>query len=57
MTFADWHELTPAAAARRVHQQLAALPAAQQRACVAQLPSERALAERFEAADRNAPPA
>lgn len=55
MPFADWHELSPTAAARRVHQRLDALAPAQQRACVAQLPSERELADRFAAADRNAP--
>lgn len=55
MTFADWHDLPPAAAARRVYQRLAALPAAQQRACVAVLPAEPVLAERFAAADRRAP--
>lgn len=55
MTFADWHELPPAAAARRLRERVAALPAAQQRATIARLPDEATLADRFAAADRSAP--
>ncbi len=44
MTFADWQSLAPAAAARLVHQRVAALPPAQQRAALAWLAPEPALA-------------
>jgi amidase/aspartyl-tRNA(Asn)/glutamyl-tRNA(Gln) amidotransferase subunit A len=44
MTFADWKSLTPAAAARLVHQRVAALPPAQQRAALAWLAPEPRLA-------------
>ncbi len=44
MTFADWQTLAPAAAARLVHERVAALPAAQQRAALAWLAPEPRLA-------------
>jgi amidase/aspartyl-tRNA(Asn)/glutamyl-tRNA(Gln) amidotransferase subunit A len=44
MTFADWQSLSPAAAARLVHQRVAALPPAQQRAALAWLAPEPQLA-------------
>lgn len=44
MTFADWQSLPPAAAARLVHQRVAALPPAQQRAALAWLAPEARLA-------------
>ncbi len=55
MTFADWKALSPAAAARLVHQRVAALPPAQQRAAVATLASESDLAAAIAAAPRGAP--
>ncbi|MGH7957163.1 MAG: amidase [Opitutaceae bacterium] len=56
MTFADWQTLTPAAAAREVHARVRTrLPAAQQRAAIAQLASEAELADRFAAAPPNTP--
>jgi aspartyl-tRNA(Asn)/glutamyl-tRNA(Gln) amidotransferase subunit A len=55
MDFAGWHELNPAQAARRLLAGVAALPVAQQRACIASLPDEPALAARFAAANRQAP--
>lgn len=46
MTFADWQSLAPEAAARLVHQRVAALPPAQQRAALAWLaPEDRLAAE------------
>ena len=50
MTFADWKQLTPGAAARRVHAMVAALPPAQQRAAVATLLPEPELAKKIEMA-------
>ncbi|WP_414661559.1 amidase [Horticoccus sp. 23ND18S-11] len=48
MTFRDWQELTPAAAARELHRRvITLLPPAQQRAAIAELPSESELAVRF----------
>lgn len=44
MTFADWQSLSPEAAARLVHQRVAALPPAQQRAALAWLAPEPRLA-------------
>ena len=44
MTFADWQSLSPEAAARLVHQRVAALPPAQQRAALAWLCPEPQLA-------------
>jgi amidase/aspartyl-tRNA(Asn)/glutamyl-tRNA(Gln) amidotransferase subunit A len=44
MTFADWQSLTPASAARLVHERVAALPVAQQRAALAWLAPEPRLA-------------
>lgn len=55
MTFADWHELAPATAARRLCAGLAALPPAQRQACVASVADESTLTARFAAADRSAP--
>ena len=56
MTFADWQELTPAAAAHEVHARTRSrLSPAQQRAAIAQLPSESILAERFASARSDAP--
>jgi len=46
MPFADWQSLAPAAAARLVHERVAALPPAQQRAALAWLaPEDRLAAE------------
>ena len=46
MTFAAWQSLAPAAAARLVHERVAALPPAQQRAALAWLaPEDRLSAE------------
>lgn len=45
MTFADWQSLSPEAAARLVHERVASLPPAQQRAALAWLASEPRLAE------------
>jgi aspartyl-tRNA(Asn)/glutamyl-tRNA(Gln) amidotransferase subunit A len=55
MTFADWQQLSPTAAARRVHTGVATLPPAQQRAAIASLPDESTLTARFAAADRQGP--
>jgi len=55
MTFADWKILSPATAARLVHQRVAALPPAQQRAAVATLASESDLASAIAVAPRGAP--
>jgi amidase/aspartyl-tRNA(Asn)/glutamyl-tRNA(Gln) amidotransferase subunit A len=56
MTFADWQTLTPAKAAREVHERVRQrLPPAQQRAAIAQLADEATLASRFAAAAPNAP--
>lgn len=44
MTFVDWQSLSPEAAARLVHQRVAALPPAQQRAALAWLAPEPQLA-------------
>ncbi|MEY4488000.1 MAG: hypothetical protein RIQ79_508 [Verrucomicrobiota bacterium] len=55
MTFADWKNLPPAAAARLVHQRVAALPSAQQRAALATLAPEAALADALAASPRGAP--
>lgn len=50
MGFSEWQQLTPAAAARRIHERVRAqLSPAQQRAALAILPSEPELAARFEA--------
>jgi aspartyl-tRNA(Asn)/glutamyl-tRNA(Gln) amidotransferase subunit A len=50
MTFADWQSLSPEAAARLVHQRVAALPPAQQRAALAWLAPEARLAAELSAA-------
>jgi len=55
MTFDDWRELTPAAAARRVREACLRLPPAQQRATVAAMADEGTLLERFAGANRAAP--
>ncbi len=55
MTFADWKNLPPAAAARLVHQRAAALPPAQQRAAIAVLAPEAGLAAELAAAPAAAP--
>ena len=56
MTFADWQNLTPAAAAREVHERVRTrLSPAQQRAAIAQLASESELTARFEAARPGSP--
>ena len=58
MTFADWQSLSPEAAARLVHQRVAALPPAQQRAALAWLAPEPRLAAELAAASgssRSAP--
>jgi amidase/aspartyl-tRNA(Asn)/glutamyl-tRNA(Gln) amidotransferase subunit A len=55
MTFADWKALSPAAAARLVHQRVAALRPAQQRAALATLAPEPALAAELANAPRTAP--
>lgn len=49
MGFSEWHELEPAAAARRIHEEVRAkLSPAQQKAALAVLPSEADLVARFE---------
>jgi aspartyl-tRNA(Asn)/glutamyl-tRNA(Gln) amidotransferase subunit A len=54
MTFREWRELSPAAAAREVHQRVESrLSPAQRRAVVASLPSENDLATAFAAAPRD----
>jgi amidase/aspartyl-tRNA(Asn)/glutamyl-tRNA(Gln) amidotransferase subunit A len=50
MTFSEWQQLTPEAAAREVHRRVAALPAAQQRAAIADLAPEAELVAAFRAA-------
>src|SRR3954451_5955366 len=56
MTFRDWRELSPAAAAREVHQRVQSrLSAEQRRAVIATLPSENDLATAFAAAPRTGP--
>lgn len=56
MTFRDWQHLSPTDAARELHRRVrTALPPAQQRAALASLPDEAALAHRFATADRSAP--
>lgn len=55
MNFDGWHELKPAPAAKQLLANVAALPAAQQRACLASLPDEATLTARFAGADRTAP--
>ena len=56
MTFAEWQQLTPEAAAREVHERVRTrLPAAQQRAAIAHLSSEHELAARFAAVPVTAP--
>ena len=50
MTFADWQSLSPEAAARLVHQRVAALPPAQQRAALAWLAPEPRLTDELAAA-------
>lgn len=56
MTFADWQQLSPDAAARELHQRFhSRLSPAQQRAVIAQLPAEPELAARFAAAERHVP--
>ncbi|MEY3774076.1 MAG: hypothetical protein RLZZ129_856 [Verrucomicrobiota bacterium] len=55
MNFDGWHELKPAPAAKQLLANVAALPAAQQRACITSLPDETTLIARFAAADREAP--
>lgn len=55
MTFADWHELAPEAAARTVLARVAAMSSAQRRAVIASLPEAAQLTTRFAAADRQAP--
>src|SRR3954468_2681182 len=56
MTFRDWRELSPAAAAREVHQRVdSRLNAQQRRAVMATLPSENDLAPAFAAAPRAGP--
>jgi amidase/aspartyl-tRNA(Asn)/glutamyl-tRNA(Gln) amidotransferase subunit A len=48
MTFSEWQQLTPSAAARELHQRVTTrLPPLQQRAVIAQLYSEANLAARF----------
>src|SRR4051812_35980223 len=50
MTFTDWQQLSPEAAAREVHQRIRTrLAPAQQRAAIAQLCPERELTNRFAA--------
>ena len=56
MTFPDWQELAPAAAARELHHRVQTrLPSAQQRAVIAQLVPEEQLMMRFAAAGAGAP--
>jgi amidase/aspartyl-tRNA(Asn)/glutamyl-tRNA(Gln) amidotransferase subunit A len=55
MTFADWQSLSPAASARLVHQRVAALPPAQQRAALAWLAPEPRLAAELAASTSSSP--
>jgi aspartyl-tRNA(Asn)/glutamyl-tRNA(Gln) amidotransferase subunit A len=56
MTFADWQQLSPEAAAREIHQRIrTGLAPGQQRAAIAQLASETELAARFAATPKTAP--
>ncbi len=56
MIFLDWRQLSPAAAARKVHELVRTrLSSSQQRAVIASLVSEPELADRFARAPRNAP--
>src|SRR5258705_4934076 len=56
MTFSDWQELTPSAAARELHHRVSTrLPPAQQVAVIAQLCSEPELATRFATANPASP--
>src|SRR5688500_4691761 len=56
MTFREWQELTPSAAARELHRRVAALlPPVQQRAVIAHLFTEDELATRFAAAPAGSP--
>jgi amidase/aspartyl-tRNA(Asn)/glutamyl-tRNA(Gln) amidotransferase subunit A len=56
MTFSDWQKLSPTAAAREVHQRIQTrLRPGQARAAIAQLASERELAERLAAAPATSP--
>ena len=55
MTFADWQSLAPEAAARLVHERVAALPPAQQRAALAWLAPEARLAAELSAAPASSP--
>ncbi len=56
MTFADWQSLSPEAAARLVHQRVAALPPAQQRAALAWLAPEARLAAELRGSLGGTPP-
>ncbi len=53
MTFRDWHDLAPGAAAQQLLARVRALPPVQQRAAIAVLPSENELATSFAAAPRD----
>lgn len=55
MTFREWQQLSPAAAAREVHRRVAQLPPAQHRAVIATLAPEPGLAAQFAAAPRTGP--
>jgi len=56
MTFADWQSLTPAAAAREVHERVRSrLTTPQQRAAIAQLIPETELAAQIAGVPANAP--
>lgn len=55
MNFRDWQQLTSADAADRFLQRVRALPATQQRAIFAWLPSREELIRAFDEADRSAP--
>jgi amidase/aspartyl-tRNA(Asn)/glutamyl-tRNA(Gln) amidotransferase subunit A len=55
MNFADWHDLSPADAARHLLSRVAALPPAQRRATIASLPDAPTLTARFASSDRTAP--
>ena len=56
MTFSEWRQLPPAAAAREVHRRVESrLSPAQHRAAIARLEPEDALAEKFAAAPRGTP--
>ena len=56
MTIRDWQQLSPADAAREVHQRVrAGLSSEQQRAVIAHLPNESDLAQSFAAAPRGQP--